>query len=298
MTRELKLALIVGFALVLVVTVLISDHLSRARHVPLAPAREDSSLALGPAIEPAAIPAPASLSRTLSPSPREEPAYANSDAPSFLEEPAPSGDSFSDLINEARRMGMNVLRGPDGQWHITPVAQHETLRTQPDPAPRQDPRPLPPLVPEPRPQAEPERMHSIVPGDSLFALSQRYYGDGKYWRQLAAYNKDRVGDGSVLRVGVKIAIPTLEKLTGRPAEARPEPRIAEARPPQPRSVTTDPARPADKARTYTVQKGDTLGQISQRMLGTSRRVPEIIKLNGIEDEDTVRIGMVLKLPPR
>ena len=36
MTRELKLALIVGFALVLVVTVLISDHLSHARQTELA----------------------------------------------------------------------------------------------------------------------------------------------------------------------------------------------------------------------------------------------------------------------
>ncbi|HYE62116.1 MAG TPA: LysM peptidoglycan-binding domain-containing protein [Phycisphaerales bacterium] len=36
MTRELKLALIVGFALVLVVTVLISDHLSHARQTRLA----------------------------------------------------------------------------------------------------------------------------------------------------------------------------------------------------------------------------------------------------------------------
>ncbi len=35
-TRELKLALIVGFALVLVVTVLISDHLSHARQTELA----------------------------------------------------------------------------------------------------------------------------------------------------------------------------------------------------------------------------------------------------------------------
>lgn len=297
MTRELKLALIVGFALVLVVTVLISDHLSRARHVPLAPAREDAAFALGPAIEPATIAPPASLSRTLQPAPREESAYAVNEEPSILEEPAPapSGDSFSDLINEARRMGMNVLRGPDGQWHITPVAQHETVRTQPDSAPRQDPRPLPPILPEPRPQVEPDRQHSIVAGDSLFALSQRYYGDGKYWRQLAAYNKDRVGDGSVLRVGVKIAIPTFEKLTGRPPEPRPAPGLADAKP---RSAPAEAARPADPPRTYTVQKGDTLGQISQRMLGTARRVPEIIRLNGIEDQDTVRIGMVLKLPPR
>ncbi len=36
MTRELKLALIVGFALVLLVTVLISDHLSKARKAQLA----------------------------------------------------------------------------------------------------------------------------------------------------------------------------------------------------------------------------------------------------------------------
>lgn len=52
-TRELKLALIVGFALVLVVTVLISDHMSRARTTRLADSRADhpiSTREISPAV--------------------------------------------------------------------------------------------------------------------------------------------------------------------------------------------------------------------------------------------------------
>ena len=48
MTRELKLALIVGFSLVLVVTVLISDHLSQAR--PIGPWSQARALATHPRI--------------------------------------------------------------------------------------------------------------------------------------------------------------------------------------------------------------------------------------------------------
>src|SRR3954470_12184985 len=72
-TRELKLALIVGFALVLVVTVLISDHLSHARQTELAgnipaepiKAAEPPAIAMGndspPFNEPAPAPTPATV---------------------------------------------------------------------------------------------------------------------------------------------------------------------------------------------------------------------------------------------
>ncbi len=51
-------------------------------------------------------------------------------------------------------------------------------------------------------------------------------------------------------------------------------------------------------RTIVVQPGETLGQIAQRELGTVKRLPEILALNGIDDPDSIRAGTELALPPR
>lgn len=75
MNRELKLALIVGFALVLVVTVLISDHLSSGRGQKLA-----SEVPESPALITAAPPAPA----------EREAAFIRHDAPVTQPDPQPS----------------------------------------------------------------------------------------------------------------------------------------------------------------------------------------------------------------
>ena len=47
---------------------------------------------------------------------------------------------------------------------------------------------------------------------------------------------------------------------------------------------------------YTVKPGDTLAKISEEMLGTAQRYPEIMKLNGLQKADSLTAGMVLKLP--
>jgi nucleoid-associated protein YgaU len=56
-----------------------------------------------------------------------------------------------------------------------------------------------------------------------------------------------------------------------------------------------PTEPGPK-RTVTVARGDTLGEIAQRELGTSRRWPEIAALNPGIDPNALRIGTVLALP--
>lgn len=59
-----------------------------------------------------------------------------------------------------------------------------------------------------------------------------------------------------------------------------------------------PAPPPDEMREIVVQSGETLSQIAQRELGTVKRVPEILEINGIEDPDAIRAGATLKLPSR
>ena len=51
-----------------------------------------------------------------------------------------------------------------------------------------------------------------------------------------------------------------------------------------------------KPSTYKVQKGDTLGQIAQRELGTVRRLPELLAANPKLDPRKLQEGQVIQLP--
>lgn len=58
------------------------------------------------------------------------------------------------------------------------------------------------------------------------------------------------------------------------------------------------ASPVPGFRIYEVRKGDTVSEIAERLLGTSRRAGEIIRLNGLEDPKRIRPGMKLKIPAK
>jgi hypothetical protein len=64
------------------------------------------------------------------------------------------------------------------------------------------------------------------------------------------------------------------------------------------TVTIDTPPPADRRRTHTVQRGDTLRAIAARLLGSELRWPEIFALNRnqIENPNHIQIGMVLVIP--
>jgi hypothetical protein len=60
-----------------------------------------------------------------------------------------------------------------------------------------------------------QRMHQLVDGDSLARLAQSYWGDASLAGELLAANRDVLGSGELLPVGVTIRIPP------RPAPATP-----------------------------------------------------------------------------
>ena len=51
-----------------------------------------------------------------------------------------------------------------------------------------------------------------------------------------------------------------------------------------------------QGRDYKIKEGDTLAQISKDNYGTVLRVKEICKLNGIENENMIHQGDMIKLP--
>jgi len=81
----------------------------------------------------------------------------------------------------------------------------------------------------------------------------------------------------------------------------PGPEPAPAAPAAPPAVEAPGPAPQDgppREDAYTVESGDTLGEIALRTLGTSRRAAELARHNGIDPGAPIRVGQVLRLPPR
>lgn len=309
MTRELKLALIVGFSLVLVVTVLISDHLSSARSTQLAGGFPEEPI--GAATAPVVLTEPdiavalsqppiGPLTTEATPTqgvmpPSVTEIVMGRTTPVANEAPAqPQSATLADasLAQEILRRGGTII---DGKFTL-PVAVQPVMHavTRPPAVGLAETLPVigtPTIVP-----AVPERLHTVVPGDNLFKIAKRYYGDGNLWSKLAEYNTGRIGAKGEVRVGTKLRIPTADAISGRPAGnvVQLASRVTPPSLPVGRVTAEQRAKPAN----YTVRKGDTLGAIARRELGSSKRAGEIIRLNKsvLRDPDNVPLGAVLKLP--
>lgn len=339
MTRELKLALIVGFTLVLVVTVLISDHLSKARQVKLdtgttqltvAPAqwpREvgGSSPTMNPVPGPlaqipetkAAEPAPAAsrVSESTPHEPANEPlvtrtadgSKASNDAVPELRQ----GRANDPLADEIKARG-GTIDNKTGTFQLPVTARVDRTptgdSTRPVPggaeklaAPTTKPNTITPTL------TAGEQSYTIAAGDSATKIAAKFYGDGKHWRKLAEFNPGVIGKDGEVRAGQSVRIPTAEVLLGKAApkgkdvtkaadtklakgDVKAEKKGAEKKLPEAPKPT----------KTYVVQKGDSLGTIAQKTLGSSKKMGELIAANTdvISDEDNVPAGTVLKIPAK
>ena len=288
MTRENKIALIVGFALVLVVGVLISDHLSRARQLELNdPAGDDPGLvALGPGAtlpdsewtpptrEPAPNPAPVVDTPAVEPFVFEQGTGRAGLGTALAQGPASTDDTRS-LLDIVKDYGGQIR---NGEIHLPAALNHSSQETK-----TPDTQPIPTV---------PLQVHIVSKGESLYGIARRYYGDGNQWRRIAEHNRGKVGANGTVREGVRLKIPGVSAAVApdRP-RAQPLPREASPRSPE-------PARPGPT--TYTVRKGDTLSEIAQRTLGSSRCIADLLAANRnrIDDPDDIRAGMVLTIPAR
>ena len=57
------------------------------------------------------------------------------------------------------------------------------------------------------------------------------------------------------------------------------------------------ANPPTGQETYTVQSGDSLWVIAQKVYGNGAKYPVIMSANSLTDSTRLRVGMVLKIPP-
>lgn len=333
-TREQKLALIVGFSLILFVGVLISDHLSSARKASIAKVEPETTpvspmpmtlAAAQPAERPTQPPTPIiDASTTPANVPANPPVatvqtqpeapVARVTEPSRQDDriasgPTGLGGNDSNLAREVEAVGGKLVKGADGSTSIIfpPVSPSPTNVPEPRREAASTLR-TSPITITPVGNIENLKTHSVASGESLFLIAAKYYGNGNMWKELAKFNgMDKSG---AVRVGMKIKVPSKEALLGRtvvnnsPASNDPGLKIIKPAPPVPSTKTTSPSKPATskpgkiELASYTVKRGDTLGDISKRTLGTSKRWEEILELNKLEDEDDLKPGAVLKLPAK
>ncbi|MGP1272002.1 MAG: LysM peptidoglycan-binding domain-containing protein [Phycisphaerales bacterium] len=283
MTREQKLGLIIGFTVVLVFGVLIADHLSRARTEPLI--ASDSDLVEEPLVIPA-IAELEPLSSGLVPPPMlteptavREPVVTASNHPSL--EPADGvWPSFGPPSSgsESSPLDLASIFEP-----ARPVARSETP-TLPgfvpvvDRSPQARGEPEPVVVSEPT-TADRATTHRVRRGETLFAIAERHYGNGHLWRELAKHNPSTVDASGRVSFDVVLTIPPRHLLTGERVPSGGSSGVV-----------------SSQVGYYTVREGDTLSEISQKLLGTVRRMDELIKMNSdqINDADDIRVGMKLR----
>ncbi|MFI4855892.1 MAG: LysM peptidoglycan-binding domain-containing protein [Phycisphaerales bacterium JB065] len=290
MTREHKLALILGFALVLVVGVLVSDHISGSqRSVATAQSMDDPVRAIeseyGPGL---GLVSHTSRDRTLpgldDPQEAEPIVVADSVANGLggvvdkihngldrlTQDPPPSA---SQVDRSGQDREQEVASGP-GSFIMDPEINARSR------------------VGGGREDNATQRMHRVAKGETLWSIAERYYGDGKVSFRLAEWNEDKVGARGTIRPGILLAIPSRAELDGVVASGTAPASSQDL-------ARKEPDRqPQVPARVYVVKKNDVLSTIAQRELGTVKRMDEILRLNRdkIDSPDEIWVGLELKLP--
>jgi len=230
MTREHKLAIVLGFGLLLFVGILISDHFSAGQRRPTA------DLAANTQIREVRPPAPISIQPLQ---------VTGASAPQPMQPQRPF------------EQGGDTVALPQGVV----------------PAPAQSTDPI----------GIPVELYTLREGETLYKLCQAKYGNGNLWKELADFNKATIPNPTKMRAGMTVRLPAVHVLRGEVA-------------PAPTELVSAP-QPAT-GREYVIQKGDTLGAIAARELGSSKKWEAIYQANRdrMKNPSDLRIGKALRIP--
>jgi nucleoid-associated protein YgaU len=132
------------------------------------------------------------------------------------------------------------------------------------------------------------QLHVVADSDTISSICRAWYGTPALADSLADYNN--LPDPDRLVTGMRLVIPVQAMLT-------PEPIVAPSTPITELAAAPDPV-PAASQGTYTVQPGDTLSEIAQKLMGTSRATVALFEINRsvLPDMDALQVGMQLHYP--
>ena len=143
--------------------------------------------------------------------------------------------------------------------------------------------PLPSSIAE---QITPVNMnvHVVSKGETLRSICLNFYGDSGLAGSVAMYN--HLKNPNAIEIGNAISLPTRSILI---AGNIPTPSIVHVK----ENSTT-----VKKMGTYTVKKGDTLSEIAQAVMGTTKKTQLLIDVNKdvMSNPDQITPGMILQYP--
>lgn len=274
MTRENKLALVIGFGLILFVGVLVSDYFSTASRQEVADLRDNDAPMVAAALGKAKIVDldPIGYERRPVVAHRPEPSE-----PVNAAVEAGSGSGPQQGFTESVPLDPNYV--PPGFQRV--LAQPE--------------EPVESItmgeLPETLQQDSAVAFHNVIRGQTLYSICLAHYDDPSLVSALAEFNN--MSDVRSLKVGRRLRIPSVASLRG---EA-----VAPAR------SSTAPTGPQASAPSqsgavvmYTVKPNDTLSRIASQLLGSRGRVQELIDLNHdlLDDPNQLTVGAKIRVPVR
>ena len=114
--------------------------------------------------------------------------------------------------------------------------------------------------------------YTIQSGDTLWKISEKFYGTGMYWEKIYQDNKDRISNPNQIYAGQEIVI-------------------------QMTTLTSAEISGAEDVTYYVVQKGDTLWSIARKHYGKRRYWKKIWNANSaITDPNRIYVGQTIILP--
>ncbi len=147
--------------------------------------------------------------------------------------------------------------------------------------------PPPPTNVTPVPSSGGDKVHIVVQGETLRSICRDYYGDSGLASCLASWNN--LTNPNTIEKGIRIAIPVRTSLVTKNITIDSSTKEV---------VPTQESSTKIKMGSYKVQNGDTLSEIAQKVMGTTKKTQLLIDANKdvMPNPDKIRPGMVLRFP--
>jgi len=303
MTRETKVGLLAGMAIILLIGIIVSDYLVvPATPVPpqvqqFAASTQDNIHPPGVVTvpQPLVIPTAAKVEDApVVPTPRDL-------TPASRPVPVPQGTApaFNEVVRNPI-MGTTPAPTPaTPAVSSTPATVVRAASLNPDEAElrrRLAQAAVAPVSDQPTAASAPGRTITVEEGDTLYELAAAHLGSASRLNEIFEANRAQLKAPDQLKVGMKLRLPGSTSATPTPTPAIAS---SDGLP----VITIAPVTPsvAKSGKTYTVKASDTLYSIASAQLGSGGRWREIYQLNRQamgDDEDALKVGQTLKLPAR